>query len=86
MLDKLHRFSTSELDPDERGILGALMAPGIQWALEQSAGDDEVAAFGLVVWTPESLANGAGPWRPDRGRAPKVEIRRRPPKAAFACA
>jgi hypothetical protein len=57
MLDKLHQFSSAELDPGERGVLGALLAPGIQWALDQSP-DDEVAGFGLVMWTPDSLANG----------------------------
>ncbi len=58
MLDKLHHFSTNELSSEERGILGALMAPGIRWALEQDDEDEDVTAFGLSVWTPESLARG----------------------------
>jgi hypothetical protein len=58
MLDKLHHFSTNELSSEERGILGALMAPGIRWALEQDDEDTDVTAFGLTVWTPESLARG----------------------------
>jgi len=58
LLEKLHRFSTTELDLDERAVLGALLAPGIRWALGQGAADDEVTSFGLLVWTPESLANG----------------------------
>jgi hypothetical protein len=58
VLAKLHEFSTQALSPDERAVLGALMAPGIQWALSETEDDDEVTGFGLLTWSPESLANG----------------------------
>ena len=55
---KLHEFSTQTLNPEERAVLGALMAPGIRWALSESEDDEEVTGFGLVMWSPESLAKG----------------------------
>jgi hypothetical protein len=58
MLEKLHRFSTAQLEPEERGVLGALLAPGVRWALDHGAEEEEVQGFGLQVWTPESLAQG----------------------------
>jgi len=57
-LAKLHEFSTQTLNPEERAVLGALMAPGILWALSETEDDDEVTGFGLLTWSPESLANG----------------------------
>lgn len=55
MLDKLSEFSRTGLDGAERAALGALLAPGIAWALE--AGAEEVEAFGYVMWTPDLLAD-----------------------------
>lgn len=54
LLDKLAEFSRS-LDPDERALLGALLAPGVALALEE----DEVTGFGAG-------ASGVVAWRPDR--------------------
>jgi hypothetical protein len=54
MLTKLSDFSHDALTGDEREALAALLAPGIEWALD--AGADEVEAFGYVLWSPQLLA------------------------------
>ncbi len=49
LLDKLRTF-VSSLDPDERQLLAALLAPGVDAAW----GDSEVSGFGLD-WSPSLL-------------------------------
>lgn len=50
LLDKLRSFSEG-LDPDERALLAALLAPGIALA----HADDEVRAFDMAHWLPAAL-------------------------------
>ena len=51
LLRKLRAFADG-LDPEERALLAALLAPGISKAHEDA---DEVEGFGLVEWTPGAL-------------------------------
>jgi hypothetical protein len=57
LLDKLRAFA-AELDPDERVLLAALLAPGIDaaWSPDPDGepGDAEVAGF-AVSWSPTTL-------------------------------
>lgn len=57
LLDKLRTFA-AELDPEERVLLAALLAPGIDAAWSPSpddgGGDVEVAGF-TVSWSPRAL-------------------------------
>jgi hypothetical protein len=50
LLAKLRAFADG-LDDDERGMLAALLAPGVAKALD----DDDVSGFGLVAWLPDRL-------------------------------
>jgi hypothetical protein len=50
LLAKLRAFADG-LEPAERALLAALLAPGISKAHD----DDEVEGFGLVEWTPSRL-------------------------------
>ena len=53
LLEKLRHFIATELDAEERALLGALVAPGVA----QAYGDDDsdVEAFGMVGWSPSDL-------------------------------
>lgn len=57
LLDKLKRFIGEELDPSERVLLAALLAPGVAAA----HADHDGAGFGLTLWScpalPEALAH-----------------------------
>lgn len=73
LLEKLRRFIEEELDPEEAGLLAALVAPGIANA---HAPDDEVVGFdqgsgGPAEWRPgalpDALANAV------RGRNLRIE-------------
>ena len=51
LLAKLRRFVAQDLDPDERAMFAALVAPAVArvWA------GDEVEGFGMGDWSPEAL-------------------------------
>lgn len=51
LLVKLRRFVEEELDVDERGVFGALVAP----ALTRAFAGAEVEGFGFVGWSPDVL-------------------------------
>ena len=51
LMTKVREF-TAGLDPDERALFAALVAPGIAKAV---APDDDVEGFGLTEWMPRSL-------------------------------
>ena len=51
LLDKLRTFASDSLDDEERGLLAALIGPGIGMAYRE---DDEVEGFG-VDWSPSRL-------------------------------
>jgi len=50
LLDKLKAFSAT-LEPPQRALLAALLAPGVALAYE----GDEVVGFGMVDWIPDHL-------------------------------
>ena len=54
LLDKLREFIAEQLDPEERAVLAALLAPAVASAL----GEGEVAGFGFtdLPRPPEVLA------------------------------
>jgi hypothetical protein len=56
LIDKLQTFA-STLEADERVMLGVLIAPGIERAYVASP---EVSGFGMVEWTPDTLAASLG--------------------------
>jgi hypothetical protein len=53
LLEKLRHFIRTELDEDERALLGSLIAPGVAHAY--AATDDDVEGFGVRGWTPTDL-------------------------------
>jgi len=56
MLEKLHDFATQDLAAGEREALGALLGPGIAWALGHRV--DEAGGSAYLTWTPETLEEG----------------------------
>jgi hypothetical protein len=54
LLDKLREFIAEQLDPEERAVLAALLAPAVAAAY----GESEVAGFGSLELAPlpEALA------------------------------
>jgi hypothetical protein len=55
LIRKLRRFTTEELDDDERALLAALLAPGLDLA---HAGDAEVQGYGMEPqWSVQPLAD-----------------------------
>jgi hypothetical protein len=66
LLDKLHAFA-STLEPEERQLLAALLAPGIDAAWGEPA---EVTGF-TVSWSPDHLPDHLS--EAIRGRALRVE-------------
>jgi hypothetical protein len=48
LLEKLRRFVADELDEQERVVLGALLAPGVEMAY----GETEVTGFGTTELAP----------------------------------
>lgn len=53
LLTKLRHFIATELDHDERALLGALVAPGV--ARAHSDADAEVHGFGSGGWSAADL-------------------------------
>ena len=51
LLDKLKRFIREELDPQERSLFAALLAPGVAAA----HADQDVVGFGMTAWSPPAL-------------------------------
>jgi len=61
LVDKLRRFSTDDLDDDERAMLGVLMAPGLQLLLpgevaaRSITGEEELLPRGMSGILPSAL-------------------------------
>ena len=53
LLEKLRHFIATELDADERALLGALVAPGVAQAYGHD--DSDVEGFAVVGWSPSDL-------------------------------
>jgi len=53
LLAKLRHFIATELDEDERALLGALVAPGVARAHPDAGAD--VTGFALGGWSPDDL-------------------------------
>ncbi|MGH9280610.1 MAG: hypothetical protein ACRD12_21275 [Acidimicrobiales bacterium] len=51
LLDKLRSFIASELDDEERALLGQLLVPGIAQAYDE----DEVSGFTTTEWSSHAL-------------------------------
>ena len=56
LIDKLRDFATT-LDPDERVLLGLLLAPGVARAYAEEA---EVTGFAFTEWSPDALPESLG--------------------------
>lgn len=52
LLQKLRHFIATELDEEERALMGALVAPGVARAY---APEEDVEGYGLVGWAPSDL-------------------------------
>jgi len=53
LLAKLRHFIATELDEDERALLGALLAPGV--ARAHADADLEVEGFAMGAWSADDL-------------------------------
>lgn len=51
LLERLRRLVTEELDPEERALFAALIAPGVAHAYI----DEEVEGFDMVNWSATTL-------------------------------
>ena len=51
LLSKVRRFIEDQLDPEERKLFAALLAPGVAAAFD----DADVSGFGMTGWSPAAL-------------------------------
>ncbi len=63
LIEKLRAFNAT-LEPDERVLLGVLIAPGVVRAYDAIP---EVTGFAIVEWSPDALASSLGSAMRDAG-------------------